>query len=84
MILTQIAIDTIAELSPDGPFKFSTHGTMDQGFHVDLTANAEQLPFDVTINLDPLIIADLTSISHLSGRTVDVVDDEFVISNRYT
>lgn len=83
MIITEFAIARIASISPDGPFKFSTHGSLDQGFHVDLAANAEQTAFDVTINSDPLIIADLASVSHLSGRTVDVIDDEFVISNRY-
>jgi hypothetical protein len=82
MHITEIAIARIAHISPDGPFKFSTHGSLDQGFHVDLVPNAEPLPFDVTISSDPWIIADLTSVSHLSGRTVDVVDDEFIITNR--
>jgi hypothetical protein len=82
MLITETAIARIAHLSPDGPFKFSTHGSLDQGFHVDLVANAEPLQFDVTISSDPWIIADLTSVSHLSGRTVDVVDDEFIITNR--
>ena len=82
MLITELAIARIAALSPDGPFKFSTHGSLDQGFHVDLVANAEPLPFDVTISSDPWIIADLTSVSHLSGRTVDIVDDEFTITNR--
>jgi hypothetical protein len=82
MHITETAIARIARISPDGPFKFSTHGSLDQGFHVDLAANAEPLPFDVTISSDPWIIADLTSVSHLSGRTVDVVDDEFIITNR--
>ena len=82
MIITQLAINKIASISPDGPFKFSTHGTLDQGFHVDLVPNADPLQFDVTISSDPWIIADLTSVSHLSGRTVDILDDEFIITSR--
>lgn len=81
MHITNSALRMIEILSPDAPFKIEVHGTMVNGFHVDLVSNASQSQFDVTINSEPLIIADLASVSYLTGSTIDLIDNEFVIRN---
>lgn len=79
MNFTPSALHGIGLLSPDSPFKFALHGSMIEGFHLDLVSNAEPLASDVTISFDPPIIADLASVSYLTGRTIDLIDNEFVI-----
>ena len=80
MIITEAAEERIRLLSPDGPFKIETHGSMDTGWHVDLVPNAESTSIDVTISSDPWVIADFLSVSRFALNTIDVVNDEFVLS----
>jgi len=80
MEITPAALRVIERISQDSPFKVSVHGSMILGYHLDLIANSEPLPNDVTICTDPWVIADLPAITYLMNRTLDCTNDEFVIN----
>lgn len=59
-------------------------GSLIAGSLVNLERNAIQTPLDVTINVMPMIIADIASVNYLEDKTVDFDynTQEFIISNR--
>ncbi len=85
MNITLSARSKVLQLSSPGkPFRISVVGDLIAGSHVDLEPNAERTTLDVTINMMPLIIADLASVNFLGDKVVDYDynNQEFIISDR--
>jgi Fe-S cluster assembly iron-binding protein IscA len=83
MNITHNARNKISELcSPNSPFRIAVTGSMINGNHVDLIANATALSSDVTICTSPAVVADFASINFLTGQTIDFdySTEEFIIS----
>ena len=85
MNITLSARSKVLQLSSQGrPFRISVLGNLIAGSLVNLEPNATLTSSDVTINVMPLIIADLTSVNFLGDKVVDYDynNQEFIISNR--
>lgn len=68
----------------DKVFRIQVHGDVCAGSHVDLDLCSESTSADVTMWLEPKVIADLISAGYLANQILDydTNNDEFIISNR--
>lgn len=85
MHITQCARSKILQLlEPSKALRIQATGSTSVGVHVDLLLNEDVLPSDGIITQDPLIVADLQSMTLLANRLVDFDNStaEFIISNR--
>lgn len=85
MFVTLFARSKILQLTQHGKvFRVQVHGNVCAGAHVDLDPCSEQQSSDVTMWLEPKVIADLTSAGYLADQVLDYDsnNDEFIISNR--
>jgi len=81
MNITLCAKSKILNILEEGKaFRVQSH--VEAGPHVDLIPNSEVTAFDSTISHTPLIVADVLTVIHMAGRSIDFDyrSGEFLIS----
>lgn len=82
MNITNAALSRIDRLLGEGEsLRIQATGGIGQGYHVDLIFDTEPSALDVTMSSEPLVIADFSTVAHLTDRTIDFdfSTEEFVI-----